>query len=318
MPITSGAYGTAARAVTATTAAAFIPDMWSDEIVAAYKRALVMASNVRRITVAGKKGDVLNIPAPTRAQANQKAAGTLVQIQNDTESNVAVTINQHWEASRLIEDIVEVQALDSLRQFYTDDLGFALARQKDNALIQLGRSFNNGAGTAAYANAFIGGDGTTAYTSGTPNATALTAAGIRRTIQRMDDADLPMENRVFIIPPVARNTLMGIPDFTAQSFVGEVAAANTIRNGRIGNLYGVEVFVTPNADTATGAARICIMYHKDALVLVEQVGLRVQTQYKQEYLADLLTADTLYGVQNLRTGADVDVPSGGFVLAIPA
>jgi hypothetical protein len=36
--------------------------------------------------------------------------------------------------SRLIEDIVEVQALSSLRQFYTEDAGYALAVQVDNDL----------------------------------------------------------------------------------------------------------------------------------------------------------------------------------------
>ena len=30
-------------------------------------------------------------------------------------------------------------------------------------------------------------------------------------------------------------------------------------------------------------------------MIAEQMGVRTQTQYKQEYLADLMTADTLYG-----------------------
>jgi hypothetical protein len=40
-------------------------------------------------------------------------------------------------------------------------------------------------------------------------------------------------------------------------------------------------------------------------VLVEQLGIRVQTQYKQEYLGTLLTADTLYGVGELRDDSAV-------------
>jgi hypothetical protein len=47
------------------------------------------------------------------------------------------------------------------------------------------------------------------------------------------------------------------------------------------------------------------MKHKDALALVEQMGVRSQTQYKQEYLGDLFTADTLYGVGELRNDAAV-------------
>ena len=41
------------------------------------------------------------------------------------------------------------------------------------------------------------------------------------------------------------------------------------------------------------------------MVLVTQVAPRVQTQYKQEYLGDLLTVDMLYGVQELRDDAAV-------------
>jgi hypothetical protein len=45
--------------------------------------------------------------------------------------------------------------------------------------------------------------------------------------------------------------------------------------------------------------------HKDALVLAEQVGVRSQTSYKQEWLADLFTSDTIYGYQTLRHDAGV-------------
>lgn len=262
----------------------------------------------------------INIPMPSRAVAQAKAANTLVKIQQDTESNVQVVINKHFEVSRLIEDIVSVQALSSLRRFYTDDAGYALARQTDLDLIQLGRSANNGAGTNVYATAYAGGDGTTAYVAASNNESAFTDAGIRRMIQRMDDNDLPMEDRYLVIPPSARNTLMGIARYTEQAFVGESGAGNTIRNGRIGNVYGVEVYVTPNCDTASGsnAARIALLFQKESLVLAEQMGVRTQTQYKQEYLGDLMTADCLYGVQIIRKGDDADVPTGAFAIAVPA
>jgi len=78
-----------------------------------------MANLVRKMSHKGKKGDTINIPMPSRAVAQAKAANTLVKIQQDTESNVQVVINKHFEVSRLIEDIVSVQALSSLRKFYT-------------------------------------------------------------------------------------------------------------------------------------------------------------------------------------------------------
>ena len=314
-------------AVTTATAATFIPEIWSDEIVAAYKKNLVMAPLVKRMSFKGKKGDTVHIPAPTRGNASLKAASTLVNVLAATETEVVVNIDQHYEYSRFIEDIVEVQALSSLRSFYTADAGYALARQVDTSLIQLGRAFNGATvGTNDYATsnattrAFIGSDGTTAYNSASSNAAALTDAAIRRTIQRLDDNDTPMDGRFFIIPPSSRNTLMGLARYTEQAFIGN---GNAIRNGEIGQLYGIPVFSTSNADFGfgnSGADRICLMGHRDSMVLVEQMGIRSQTQYKQEYLATLYTADTLYGVKALRTAQSVGaaLSSSAFALAVPA
>ena len=314
-------------AVTVTTAATFIPEIWSDEIIAAYKKNLVLANIVMKMNFKGKKGDVVHIPAPTRGSASAKAASTAVTLIADTETEIQVSINKHFEYSRFIEDIVEAQALNSLRQFYTADAGYALAKQVDTSLVQLGRAFNGATvGTNDYATAtatskaFIGGDGTTAYNSSTSNASALTDAAIRRTIQRLDDNDTPMDNRFFLIPPSSRNTLMGLARYTEQAFVGD---GNSIRTGEIGNLYGIPVFTSSNADTGAGNSttdRICLMGHKDAMVLVEQIGIRSQTQYKQDYLATLFTSDTLYGVAALRAAASTGaaLSSSAYALAVPA
>ena len=306
--------------VTNTTAATFIPEIWSDEIIAAYKKNLVMANLVMKMNFKGKKGDVVHIPAPTRGSASLKAASTAVTLIADTESEVQVSINRHFEYSRFIEDITEAQALSSMRQFYTTDAGYALSRAVDTDLINLGRSSNGGAGTNAYATgAFIGGDGTTAYVAASNNESALTDAAIRRTIQRLDDNDTPMDQRFFIIPPSSRNTLMGLARYTEQAFVGD---GNAIRNGEIGNLYGIPVFTTSNCDTAsgTGAARVCLMGHRDSMVLVEQIGIRSQIQYKQDYLSTLFTSDTLYGVAGLRNAGTVGAAKSAslFALLVPA
>jgi N4-gp56 family major capsid protein len=294
--------------VTNTTAATFIPELWSDEIIAAYKQNLVMANLVSKMSFKGKKGDTLHIPKPTRGSAAIKAASTQVTLQAATESEVQVLVNKHYEYSRLIEDITEAQALASLRKFYTGDAGYALAKQVDTDLVQLGRGVNGGNGTAAYNKAVLAGDGSTLYVDSTNVGNAITDAGIRKIIQTLDDQDVPMDGRVLVLPPVARNTMMGLARFTEQAFTGETGGGNTIRNGEIGNVYGVKVYVTTNADTATTTTtRIGMMFHKDAFVLAEQMGVRSQTQYKQEYLGTLFTSDMLYGVKELRDEAAIAI-----------
>jgi N4-gp56 family major capsid protein len=297
--------GSSTSVVTKANAGTFIPELWSDEIIAAYKQNLVMANLVSKMSFKGKKGDTLHIPKPTRGSAIVKAAATAVTIQQTANTEVLLVIDKHYEYSRMIEDITEAQALSSLRKFYTGDAGYALAKQVDTDLLQLGRDSQGGDGTIAYNKAVIGGDGSTLYTGG--NESAITDAGIRKVIQTLDDADVPMDGRVLVLPPVARNVMMGLARFTEQAFVGDVGNNNTIRNGEIGNVYGVKVYVSTNCEVATGDARIGMMFHKDAFVLGEQLGVRSQTQYKQEYLGTLFTSDMLYGVKELRDEAAVAI-----------
>jgi HK97 family phage major capsid protein len=132
--------------VTNTTGATFIPEIWSDEIIAAYEKSLVLANLVNRMPMTGKKGDTLHIPKPTRGDASAKSAETQVTLIAATESEVQVTVDQHYEYSRLIEDITDVQALASMRQFYTSDAGYALAKQVDTDLFALGKSLGDSDG----------------------------------------------------------------------------------------------------------------------------------------------------------------------------
>jgi hypothetical protein len=218
-----------------------------------------------------------------------------------------VNINNHFEYSRLIEDITEAQALSSLRQFYTDDAGHALGRQVDTSLIRLGRGARGGdASNTAYTGGIIGSTGV-AYTSGSSNAANIADAGIRAAIQLLDDQDVPMDGRSLVVPPVARNSMLGINRFTEQAFKGN---GSTLMNGEFGDIYGVKVYVSTNCDTAAGNTntdRVALMFHRDWAVLVEQLGIRSQTQYKQEWLGTLFTADTLYGAAELRDYSAVPI-----------
>ncbi len=292
--------------VTTSVANNFIPELWSDEVIGAYKSNLVVANLVTKLSHKGKKGDTIYIPVPARGSASAKAANTQVTLSAATNTAVTVSINKHYEYSKLIEDIAEVQALASMRKFYTDDAGYALAKQVDTDLFALTEGLQGGTvggtGASAYENAVIGSNGSTAYTGNSSNAADITDAGIRRMLLTLDDADVPMDNRVMVVPPICANDMLGINRFTEQQFIGSGDAINT---GKIGQIYGVDIFISSNCPTPAGTDRAGVLMHKDALVLAEQVGVRSQTQYKQEYLGDLFTSDTIYGVAELRNDAGV-------------
>jgi len=317
--MTDSTYPATGGFVDNTSAATFIPEIWSDEVIAAYQKNLVLANLVKKLSMTGKKGDTLHIPKPTRGDAHAKAENTAVTVQNAVESEVQVTINKHFEYSRLIEDITETQALSSLRQFYTGDAGYALAKQVDTDLFALGKDFEGVndttyVGTNSYQ--FNGTTGLEAYAADAVAAGDLfNDNGFRDLIQKMDDADIPMDGRCLVVPPSVRNEIMGIDRYSSSDFVD----GRVVNNGQIGNLYGIDIFVSSNcpiieaaADNGAGGdVKQGMLFHKDTMVLAEQMGVRSQTQYKQDFLATLYTADTLYGTAVLRDDAGFNVMVNG-------
>ena len=289
-----------------TDAANFIPEVWSDDVVAAYKKNLVLAALVSAINHKGKKGDTIHLPVPVRGSASAKAANNVVTLVTSTANEVQVLLNKHYEYSFVVEDIVALQAMPSVRKFYTDDAGYALATQVDADIRDLAATWNSG---TAYSGAVIGSDGSTAYSptanANAGNGAALTDAGIRQVIQTFDDGDVPARDRVLVIPPVEKKRLLGVSRFTEQAFTGEAGANNSIRNGFVGDVYGVSIYVSSAiasvaATDTTTFYRPCLFFQKDALVLATQQDVRTQAQYKQEALGMLITADRVYGTKTLR------------------
>ena len=274
----------------------------------------------------GKKGDTIHVPKPIRGAASAKGESAAVTIQANLETELQIAVDRHFEYSRFIEDIVETQALNSLRQFYTEDAGYQLALKVDTDLMNAATGFGDGTKTLAPADTGADWIASNSYYSNAGTALAAYAADtvatgdnfsdavFRALIKLMDDADVPMENRALVIPPAVRSTIMGITRYVSSDFVNGRAT----ESGLIGNLYGVDVYVSSNCPVIeTGAengastldTRGCLFFHKDALVHAEQMAVRSQTQYKLDYLSTLYTADTLYGVEVYR-------PEAGFVLAV--
>ena len=284
-------------AVTTTTAATFIPKLWSDEIIAEYEKSIVMKPLVRQLKMAGKKGDTMHIPMPTRGDASEKVSEKQVTLAASTEGEKIIVVDQHWEFSKLIEDIVEKQALTSLRRFYTQDAGYALARKVDSDLISATNGWDNAIDSLG------GNPGSSADPHVEGNAAEFCDQAFRDAIQLLDDADVPMDNRKLVIPPSARNQIMGIDRYVSSDFVN----GRGVVNGKIGELYGVDIYTSTNLTANAAGEKPCLLFHTDALVLAEQMSIRTQTQYKAEYLADLMVADMLYGFDTYRPECGVQI-----------
>lgn len=274
---------------TVTTEASFIPEIWANEVIAVQENNLVMASSVKRIDFMGRKGDTYNIPKANRQDAVLKVADTPVSFLSTTATLLPILVNRHFVFPKLYEDIAELQALDSMRQFFTADAGYALAKVVDTDLHSVGATLDGG---TAYSNAVIGGDGTTAYTDGTPNATAITRAGFVEASRLLDDADVPMNDRTLVIPPVAKATMLQINEFNSSDFVN----GSPTSTGMFGRLYSTDVKVSTNCATmGATTVRACLLLHKDAMALVEQMGVKVTADYENKDVGTSVVAQRVYG-----------------------
>jgi hypothetical protein len=273
--------------MTVTTAAKFIPKLWSDEVIATYKANLVAANLVRNLNHVGKKGDTIHIPTPGRNAASAKVKDTAVTLVTDTAVHTDIVINKHFEWSTQIEDIAELQALNSMRRFYTDDAGYALAKNIDAALV-------------------TDLDGASALTGGNAVITTVTDwdASILIAIENLNDNDVPLNDRSLMVTPSCMTALMAEERFTEQAFIG---SGNAIKTGKIGMIYGVDVYMS--TQVGTGNTEKAFLFQKDALVLATQQNIRTQTQYVQSQLADLFTADTVYGSKVVRAGSIQELSS---------
>lgn len=306
----------------------FIRELWTDEMIASYKTSTVMPGLVHRMPFTGQKGDTVHVPVPARGVVTEKALETAVNYQALQSSQKQYLVDQHWYYATLIEDIIKIQADDSLRAFITDDAGFQLAKKIDTDLHAEGAKFA-GADAAptvegtVYSKAVVGTpsagalvawDGALNTSEG--NASVLTDEGIRLILKELNDNDVPFAGRVAVIPPVEMANLQGVSRFTEQAFVGEVGAGNTIRNGLLGNLYGVEIYVSTNCatvqdDGANGNERAALIFQKEALLHIDSMAPRVQSDYNLEYLGTAMVADMLYGTGVLR-------PEAGVAVVVPA
>lgn len=325
---------------TVTTQDKWIPEQWEDEAIATYMGKTVMRNLVEVMQHGKGKGDTIHMPKPGRGDASAKAASSQVTLIADTANEVTISINKHYEYSKLYEDIADLFALNGMKRFYTKDAGYALARRVDAELHKLMATVQSGSiagATNLFEKAVIGGDGTTNFSGASNgNGTALTDAGLRAAMQTLEDQDVNTAECGLVVPPTVIKTLRGISRFTEQAFVGN---GDTIRTGRVGNLYGVEVYasslcpwihcnsvtntqsVTFTSTAPTGASfsdefaltvdwntssptdtkyRACALIHPEALILAEAQSVRVQQQYKQEYLGYLVTSDNIFGCSELR------------------
>ena len=283
--------------ITTTTAAVFLPTLWSVETVRATETALVAAGLVKRYdALVQARGQTIQIPNISNLAVNAKTANNPVTTQAITETATTLNINKWYESSFEIEDMVSVQSNYDLRSEYSEKAGYAIAKQVDSDLLALYSSFT----TSAQGQ----------YSIDISDA-VLVAAILQLNLQ-----DLPMENRAFIIHPSQLAAIMKIDKFVKADYLGEYQNPTPVKKGPNsrylwGTIYGVPVYYTTNipASAATPTQTHNVLIHKEAWALALQQAPRLQAAYWLPDLAWKVVVDVIYGLTALRTYAGVEIKS---------
>jgi N4-gp56 family major capsid protein len=288
--------------MTTTTLDAFIPEVWSKEVILTAIAASVITPLVRTDWDGEirEEGDVVHIPLLSAVTIGDKQANTAVTYTNYTESTQDITIDKHKYFAFRVEDIARVQSKPELLTAYAGQGGKGLGKQMDTDVSLL---VNNASVTQN-----VGATTSGAYSD-------ITDAVIRNAIQLLDEANAPEEDRFLLISPAQKNALLGIDKFVEANKIGD----NTvIRKGLFGEIYGVMIYVSNNLPSTTSvasssgasailAAKNCIMFQREGIGLATQLNPRVQSAYDIDHLATSVVGDVLYGAGLLVPAFVVDV-----------
>lgn len=286
---TTGAYGSGNVNIGATAADVFRPNIWSKEVLMFLKKNLVLVPLVKHYDADVKgSGKTLEIPNVSAISANLKQQNTVVTLNYNTETKTTINLDQHYESSFIVEDLVQTQSAYNLRSDYTQAAAYAISEKMDGIL----------------ANAM-----TSSFTGYGAYGTALNDNLILTVNRYLSENSAPRSNRYIVVHPKGEAELLAIDKYVRYDALGIGGDKNSIKNGKIGEIYGAEVFMSQNLvflDTATDEYN-SLFFHQEAFAVAIQQEPRTQAQYKQEYLGWLVTVDVLFGLKELRSGL-------GFVL----
>lgn len=276
--------------INATTGAVLIPEVWAKEMLVARENYLVAAKCVWRFDAdVAAFGDIIHIPEVANLTATSVTAGTDVTYQANTETEKTITVNQHWEASFLVHDKFSAQTKYRYAQAMADKAAYALASKIDTVVLNLYSSATN----------YVG-DGST----------AVGKTNILKAIRYLDDANVPLTDRHFIVDAFGKEDLFAIDDFVKYDSTGKVSPAidGTRQGGEFGQIYGVKVHISNNVPVETATANIIhgLLFQKEAIGLAIQKDIKAEMQRKAEKLADLYVTSVLFGAAALRPDHMVD------------
>jgi len=281
--------GWGSNAMTSTTLANYIPVIKGALIVAREQKPVLSKLVERHDADVAADGKTVQFPLVSSLTATAVSDNTAVTFQSPTETQVTMTLNRYYESSFAIQDDIAAQSAYSAAKQYGDKAEQALLDQQEADLAGLYSGLTQTQGNGM---------------------TALTEAMLVRGIQYLDDAKAPETERFFVCKPAAMNNIRQISRFTEFQTMGNAQTPMVGGNrGLVTNVFGVEVYMTTAILQVAGTPGIIhnLLFHRSAFALAEQIGIRLKSQDRPDYLGMGYVASSLWGYTEMRDNHAVDI-----------
>lgn len=270
--------------VTTTTAAKFIAEKWTKKIEKPFYKSLYFADLVlRRDELVSDGGNKINIPFMSIYDARDKTGGTPVTYDNNTETEIELTINKHKYLAFIIEDIVKVQSHYAVAEAYREAQKEAVARAMDYDLASLHAS----AGTNVSGGATV------------DDADMLSIA------LAFDLADVPQSQRAGVVSAKTMGDLRNVNKYVTYDQTGKTGVA-VRKDNLIANVYNMDLYMSNNTvDDTTNTHSL--FFHKSAISLAVQLKPTYKMEDSVDYIGVKSVLHTIYGLAVERSAAFVDL-----------
>lgn len=278
--------------------AASIPEVWggkSNNFFKANQVAAAFFTDRSEDVISG--GDIVKTPVIAELAATSKAAQTQVTLADNAQTSVDLTIATHSHVAFMIEDkeAAQVAAQYNTQETYMKNAVYTVANALESSITGLFTGFSNTVGTTG---------------------TALSDANILEAFETVTTNNVPLEDCAWILhPKTIWSDVMALDKYT---LVQNTAGADPVMKGAIGTLFGRPVLMTTNITKINSDADYAGFFgSSDAIHYAtanlpgakNEMGVRIQAEYKLEWLGVLVVADILYGVIENRDNAGVQIIS---------
>lgn len=192
----------------------------------------------------------------------------------DTEvspTSVSVTIDQWYNVSMNLVDIVDYQSILQWETEFSEGAGKAVSQKMDDTVLALVQALTTN----------VLGDST----NGLLDAKILAAQVL------LDNLEVPKDDRTWGISPRAHSDLLGTDKFTLANVTGFTKGVQ-VEGGRVVGLYGTSVEVTSRITNSTVGQADNVLFHKEAFSIVMQRDFKLEKfariQYATKYAGSAL------------------------------